>query len=96
MLATITLLIPLLSHIPDIIKLVETLQGPGNGQAKLQSAIQLLLALEPDLERAIGVSPALHATIEKIISIIVSIMNANGTMPTPAPAVTPNQPQSGA
>lgn len=90
--AIIPLLFSLIPHIPGVIRAVESLYGetPGQGPSKLETAIDLIIAVAPDIATALNATPAARAILEKIIAIAVAAINASGTMRLtvpPAPVV---------
>lgn len=83
------LLLQFLPHLPALIQTVENLHGAtGTGAQKLAAAVQLVGAVEPAIGQAIGADPAEQARLEGVISTVVSVMNAAGTL-VKVPAVAP-------
>lgn len=91
----IGLLFSVLPHVPDVIRAVESIFDGTKGQSetKLETAINLLIVIAPDLAKAFGLSPEARETLAKVITIAVAAMNASGTMRLRAPveerSVTP-------
>ena len=81
------ILLQILPLIPGVVRAVEQIHGAGNGAAKLQSAVSLIStavpALAPHLTADSNVS-----TLQRVISAVVSVMNAAGAWASDKPAPT--------
>ena len=94
--AFLSIFLQLLPFIPNIIKAVEQLQGPGNGASKLSTAMSLIQGLEPTLGPLLVEDPAKLAIVHNVIGISVSAMNASGMMPQIKPLMPVEEIGSGA
>lgn len=70
-----------LAIIPEIINIIKALEVPGFGAEKLAAVVKIVLAavdaLPEELQKIIDASK-FGAFIEKVVSIIVSLLNAVG------------------
>lgn len=81
----IALFLQLLPYLPAIIKFVEQLHGPGNGAAKLATAVNLMQQLAPEIAPHLTSDPAKLDAVQKVIGVSVAVLNATGQMPTAEP-----------
>ena len=88
------LLLQILPYLPDLIKTVEKLFGPGQGPQKLETAVKLLATVVPAVGESIAKAPEHQARLETVIGAVVAGLNANGKMNEPPTTFTP--PDSGA
>ena len=77
----ITALKTMLALIPSILDIIKAIEVPGNGAAKLAAVTQIVLAafeaLPEEILKLIG-GDKISAFISKIVSILVTFLNAIG------------------